>query len=59
MVEGGEFPGGEGRGIRQVGQQPDDLAAVDAVFDHSDQDPAGMRALLPGQVHPRQVRPVV
>src|SRR6267143_32930 len=59
MVEGGEFPGGEGHGIQQIGQQPDDLAPVDAVLDHPDQDPAGMRALLPGQVHPRQVRPVV
>ena len=59
MVEGGKLPGGEGRGVHQVSQQPDDLAAVDAVLDHPHQDPAGMRALLPGQVHPRQVRPVV
>ena len=58
MVEGGKFTSGEGRGVHQVGQQPDDLAPVDAVFDHPHQDPAGMRALLPGQVHPRQVRPV-
>src|SRR5258708_2233612 len=59
MVERGELPGGEGGGIQQVSQQPDDLAPVDAVLDHPDQDPAGMRALLPGQVHPRQVRPVL
>ena len=59
MVEGGEFPGGEGHRVHQVGQQPDDLAAVDPVLDHPHHDPAGMRALLPGQVHPRQVRPVL
>ena len=59
MVEGGELTSGEGHGVHQIGQQPDDLAPVDAVLDHPHQDPAGMRALLPGQVHPRQVRPVV
>ena len=59
MVEGGKLTGGEGRGVHQVSQQPDDLASVDAVSGHPHQDPAGMRALLPGQVHPRQVRPVV
>src|SRR5260370_23149992 len=59
MVEGGELADREGHRVHQVGQQPDDLAPVDAVFDHPHQDPAGMRALLPGQVHPRQVRPVV
>ena len=42
MVEGGEFPGGEGHGVHQIGQQPDDLAPVDAVFDHPHQDPAGI-----------------
>src|SRR6266699_1189646 len=26
MVEGGEFTGGEGHGVHQIGQQPDDLA---------------------------------
>ena len=44
--------------IEQIGQQPDHFAAVDLVFDHAQDDMPRCCPLLPGQIHPGQVRPV-
>lgn len=41
--------------VQQIGQQPDHLAAVDAVLDHPHGHSARMRGPLAGQAHPRQV----
>jgi hypothetical protein len=54
-VQGCQFGRRTGSWVQQVGQQPHHFAAVDAVLDHPHQHPAGVRALLSGQVHPRQV----